>query len=47
MSFEERLKNSGRDWGSRVDKSIRELLYGYYPDLTEKEFAICDANKKN
>lgn len=42
MSFEERLKNSGRDWGSRVDKSIRELLYGYYPDLTEKEFAICE-----
>ena len=42
MSFEDRLKNSARDWGSRIDKSIRELLYGHYPDLTEKEFAICE-----
>jgi hypothetical protein len=42
MSFEERLKEFARDLGSNIDKSIQELLYGYYPDLTEKEFAICE-----
>lgn len=42
MSFEDRLKNSVGDWGSKTDKSIQELFYGYYPDLTKKEFAICE-----
>jgi hypothetical protein len=42
MSFEERLKEFARNLGPKIDKSIQELLYGYYPDLTEKEFAICD-----
>jgi hypothetical protein len=42
MSFEERLKDSAGDWGSKTDKSIRELLYGHYQDLTEKQFAICE-----
>jgi hypothetical protein len=41
MSFEERLKEFGIELGSKIDKSTKELLYGYYPDLTEKEFAIC------
>jgi hypothetical protein len=41
MSFEEGLKKFAKDLGSKIDKSIRELLYGHYPDLTEKEFAIC------
>jgi hypothetical protein len=42
MSFEDRLKDFAADLGSKIDKSIKELLYGYYPDLTEKEFAICE-----
>jgi hypothetical protein len=41
MSFEERLKEFGKDLNSKIDKSIKELLYGYYPYLTEKEFVIC------
>jgi hypothetical protein len=41
MSFEERLKEFAADLASKGDKSIQELLYGHYPDLTEKEFAIC------
>jgi hypothetical protein len=41
MSFEERLKEFGADCSSKIDKSIKELLYGYYPNLTEKEFVIC------
>jgi hypothetical protein len=41
-NFEDRLKDSVGDWGSRIDKSIQELLYGYYPNLTEKQFVICD-----
>src|ERR671922_2598520 len=42
MSFEDRLKDFGADLGSKINKSKKELLYGYYPDLTEKEFAICE-----
>ena len=42
MSFEDRLKDSAGDYESKTDKSIQELLYGHYPDLTEKEFAICN-----
>jgi len=41
-NFEDRLKDSAGDWGSKTDKSIQELLYGHYPDLTEKQFALCD-----
>jgi hypothetical protein len=26
---------------SKIDRSTQELLYGYYPGLTDKEFAIC------
>jgi hypothetical protein len=42
MSFEERLKDFAGDVFSKIDKSIKELLYGHYPDLTEKEFVICE-----
>ena len=42
MSFEERLKDFAGDLWSKIDKSIKELLYGHYPDLTEKEFTICE-----
>jgi hypothetical protein len=42
MSFEEGLKRFAKDLQSKIDKSIKELLYGHYPDLTEKEFAICE-----
>jgi hypothetical protein len=41
MSFEKGLKDFARDSESKIDRSIQELLYGYYPDLTDKEFAIC------
>lgn len=42
INFEDRLKDSAGDWGSKIDKSIRELLYGHYPELTEKQFVICE-----
>jgi hypothetical protein len=41
MSFEKGLKDFARDLMSKIDRSTQELLYGYYPDLTDKEFAIC------
>jgi hypothetical protein len=41
MSFEKGLKDFAGDLGSKIDRSTQELLYGYYPDLTDKEFAIC------
>lgn len=41
-NFEDRLKDSVGDWGSETDKSIQELLYGHYPDLTEKQYVICE-----
>jgi hypothetical protein len=41
MSFEKGLKDFARDLTSKIDKSTQEMLYGYYPDLTDKEFAIC------
>jgi hypothetical protein len=41
-NFKERLKDSSEDWGSKIDKSVQDLLYGYYPELTEKQFTICD-----
>jgi hypothetical protein len=41
MSFEKGLKDFARDLTSKIDKSTQEMFYGYYPDLTDKEFAIC------
>ena len=42
LSFEDRLKDSAGDYESKTDKSIQKLLYGHYPNLTEKQFAICE-----
>ena len=39
--FEDRLRYIGKKVWSRTDRAFAELLYGNYPNLNHKEFAIC------
>jgi hypothetical protein len=39
--FEDRLRYVGKKVWSRTDRAFAELLYGNYPNLNHKEFAIC------
>ena len=39
--FVNRLKYIGENTGAKTVRSLAELLYGHYPDLNYKEFAIC------
>jgi predicted transcriptional regulator len=39
--LEDRLRYVGKKVWSRTDRAFAELLYGNYPNLNHKEFAIC------
>jgi hypothetical protein len=39
--FENRLRYIGKNVGNKSDRALAELLYGNYPNLNHKEFAIC------
>jgi hypothetical protein len=39
--FEDRLRYVGKNVGNKSDRALAELLYGNYPNLNHKEFAIC------
>jgi hypothetical protein len=39
--FEDRLRYIGKNVGNKTDRALAELLYGNYPNLNHKEFAIC------
>jgi hypothetical protein len=39
--FEDRLKYVANNVGNKTDRALAEMLYGNYPNLNHKEFAIC------
>jgi hypothetical protein len=39
--FIDRLKYVAKNTGNKTDRALAEMLYGNYPNLNHKEFAIC------
>jgi hypothetical protein len=40
-TLEDRLGPAFGEIGPKIDQSLAELLFGYYPHLNQKEFIIC------
>jgi cytochrome c1 len=41
LDIEDRLQLSADNMGAKIPESYYEMLHGYYPDLNQKEMAVC------